>query len=125
MIKNVRLKSTVVAMVAAGGFLTFAPSASAAGNCTHYGTPGYIQYFSDNNFQGDCYELQEWQVNYNLKYTPAGNMDNRISSLRSWSSYGHSLWSETGDSGQKFTFGANEQWASLPAWINDQASSVG
>nr|BFD88073.1 hypothetical protein StreXyl84_74740 [Streptomyces sp. Xyl84] len=131
MIKNVRFKAVLVAAAAAGSLLGFTPSASAAGNCDHYGQPGYIQMFTGGNFTGNCYETYYWNTVPDFRNVPNG-MNDSISSVRSWSggSFGDggfsdaSLWTDQYGRGLAFTFHSGESWPNLPSWINDKASSL-
>ncbi|MEU5867110.1 hypothetical protein ABZ815_38460 [Nonomuraea sp. NPDC047529] len=117
-IRKMRLKAGVVALVTATALLTSAPSAEAAGNCTHYGQAGYGQVFTDNTYQGDCWEftLGVWTVFPVL-------VNHKVSSLRSWAAYPGQLVHLTGD-GLTFQAGAGEWWASLPTWFNDKANAA-
>ncbi|WP_433213147.1 hypothetical protein [Microtetraspora malaysiensis] len=117
MIKKVSLKAGVVAVAAMAGLLVSAPSANAAGNCTHYGEWGYTQLFTDPNYQGDCYEYSSGtyaELPLYVRY--------KVSSLRSWSgSPLHSVYLYV-DTDQVFRAGPNEWWPSLPSWIDDKAN---
>ncbi|MEZ0070820.1 hypothetical protein [Planotetraspora sp. GP83] len=110
----------LAAVATAATLLATAPSASAQGNCTHYGQEGWGQMFTNNNYQGDCFE---WSLGADIEL-PA-YMANKVSSLRTWSGwplYGVTLidWS----TGSRFHAGPNEWWPSLPAWANDTADHV-
>ncbi|WP_327113351.1 hypothetical protein OG206_07020 [Streptomyces sp. NBC_01341] len=89
MIKSVRVKAALVAATAAGSLLTFIPVAGAApnaGNCTSYGEPGVIQFFTGVNYTGNCYEVFAAYGTggvSDFKNVPNG-MNDSISSLRSW-----------------------------------------
>ncbi|MFI7106994.1 hypothetical protein ACIBK9_11845 [Nonomuraea sp. NPDC050227] len=56
--RPLRRSITVALSVAttAAALLVAAPSASAQGNCPHYGQEGWGQMFTDDNYQGDCFE---------------------------------------------------------------------
>ncbi|MFI9557376.1 hypothetical protein [Nonomuraea endophytica] len=71
-------------LAAATALLVTAPSASAQGNCYHYGIAGYAQLFTGYNFDGDCYEVQ---LNTGWHAIPS-YAARKISSLRSWGWYG-------------------------------------
>lgn len=91
MIKRLRLKAAVTALAAlaaTGGLITGAPSASASGNCYHYGIAGYVQVFSGPGYTGDCFE---WPIG---TYTPFPSyISYNVQSMRSWAFYtGQSYW---------------------------------
>ncbi|MFF4197888.1 hypothetical protein [Nonomuraea sp. NPDC001831] len=116
-----RIVTVALAVVAtAAALLATAPSASAQGNCTHYGQEGWGQMFTDINYQGDCFE---WTLGQGTDL-PA-YMKNKVSSLRIWTgwpAYGATLYDF--DSGTQFYAGPNEWWPSLPGWFNDKADRV-
>ncbi|MEU3571900.1 hypothetical protein AB0E96_26250 [Kitasatospora sp. NPDC036755] len=100
-----RLKAGIVAIAtAAAGVLgaVTAPSAQAAGNCTHYGQAGYGQVFTNYNYTGDCWEFQigTWTVFPVL-------VNHKVSSLRSWAAYPGQVVHLSGD-GMTFDAGAGE-----------------
>ncbi|WP_066951130.1 hypothetical protein [Microtetraspora fusca] len=116
MIKKMPLKAGVVAVAVAAGLITSAPSANAAGNCTHYEKPGYAQLFTDPYYQGDCFEYSLGTYIELPSY-----VKNKVSSLRSWSNSPlRSVWLY-GDPDLVFRAGPNEWWPSLPSWIDDKA----
>ncbi|MFJ9448115.1 hypothetical protein ACIRRH_40815 [Kitasatospora sp. NPDC101235] len=129
MVKKLRLKAVMVGMAAVGGLLTFAPSASAAGNCNNYGEPGVIQFFTGPNYTGNCYQVfaaYGTGVEDNFANVPGGMNDN-ISSLRSWADSSQYrvgwLYADPYESGSVFEFKGGEWWPTLPSWIDNKASS--
>ncbi|MEV6651817.1 hypothetical protein [Streptomyces sp. NPDC051219] len=123
MIKSFRFKAGVVAAAAMAGLLVSAPSASAAGNCNHYGQAGYAQLFTTTNYTGDCWETpvttQQWLPDY---------VKNQVSSLRFWSRtepvLERKLVLVDYESGAAFTAQPSEWWSSLPSWMNDKADWI-
>ncbi|WP_433223428.1 hypothetical protein [Microtetraspora malaysiensis] len=118
MIKKMPLKAGVVAVAAMASLLVSAPNANAAGNCTHYGQWGYGQLFTEPNYQGDCFEYQLGIITTLPLY-----VTNKVSSIRSWSNSPlrsqHLIDTITGN---VFAAGPNEWWASLPSWIDNNAT---
>ncbi|MFD7440848.1 hypothetical protein [Streptomyces sp. NPDC059909] len=124
--KNMRLKVGVVAaaaMAATAGLFASAPSASAAGNCYHYGQQGYVQLFTDNNYQGTC-----WETTTNAYQWLPSEVKDKVSSLRFWTPSGPQqrslVLTDVSAGGVEFTAQPNEWWPSLPWWINDKADWI-
>ncbi|MGI5139265.1 MULTISPECIES: hypothetical protein [unclassified Streptomyces] len=117
MVKS-RLKAAGIAaaatMVATGGLIATAPSASAYGNCYHYGMAGYAQVFTDDYYNGNCYEWRIGEGHYLPSY-----MAWKVSSLRSWPLYPGQMV-KIGNDYNTFSFYAGDwQPSAYSSWDNN------
>lgn len=125
--KRMRFKAGVVAtaaMAVTAGSFASAPSASAAGNCYHYGQQGYVQLFTDNGYTGEC-----WETTTNAYQWLPDVMKDKVSSLRFWTPDSGPqrrslILTDVSAGGVEFRAEPNAWWSSLPSWINDKADWI-
>lgn len=117
---TIRLTTAAAALTILASLLLATSSAVAEGNCIHYGQAGWGQVFTDNNYQGDCFE---WRLGTQTELPSM--LTDSVSSLRSWAG-SPSYYPILGDWDARIQFrsGPNEWWPSLPGWINDKTDYV-
>jgi hypothetical protein len=117
---TMRLATILATLIVLPSLFLFTPTATAEGNCIHYGEAGWGQVFTDYNYQGDCFE---WRLG--AQQNLPNILTDTVSSLRSWAgspSY-HPILGDW-DARTQFRSGPNEWWPVLPNWINDRTDYV-
>ncbi|WP_113984264.1 hypothetical protein [Spongiactinospora rosea] len=116
-------RAGLVAAALVAGLLTFPGTPNAfGGDCTHFGSPGYAQVYTDTTYGGDCFEWLNGHYNAALP----SYVRYKVSSLRSWASKpGETVFLHSNRDGLTFQVVAGEAWAAVPGWFNDKADFAG
>lgn len=116
-----------LAAVTCGSLLSGTSSAEAAGNCYHYGSWGYVQFFTQPNYGGDCLEFYVGGGSSgtgSLAASAGSEWMNNISSIRGWAPVSLNLYTSQSWTGSRFDWYGTQSWPTLPSWIDNKSQSL-